>query len=267
MLLKGSDLAGYIKERQAKTVRRLKQAKNIHPKLVILQTSRDPVIDSYTSMKKRYGEDIGAEVTVKKIGQSDLNEKIETLNEDSSVHGIIVQLPLENDVDIEGILNSVVPTKDVDGLGESSKFDSASATAVMWLLAGYNIELLPPKKIVVVGKGRLVGGPLLKMLSSKEYDVTAADISTKDLQGVVKTAQALITATGRPGLIKSEWIREGAVVIDAGTASERSQVVGDVDPVAYDRQDIKITPPKGGLGPLTICVLFENLIKTAEESR
>jgi methylenetetrahydrofolate dehydrogenase (NADP+) / methenyltetrahydrofolate cyclohydrolase len=261
-ILNGADLASFIKERQARQVRALRQAHGITPKLAIIRTNPDPVVDVYMHLKKRYAEDIGAEVEVCEVAQSKAIAAIKKLNADKSVHGIIVQLPLPEPAETDAILSAVAPSKDVDGLHPRTTFDSATATAIHWLLSGYNINL-SGKKIVIVGQGRLVGKPLAAMWQASGLDVTTADITTADIPALVRTADVVVSATGSPGLITSSMLRPGAVVVDAGLATDKNGLVGDVAPDARERTDLTITPQKGGVGPLTVCALFDNLIRAA----
>jgi len=263
--LNGSELAGFIKERQAKSVRALRQAEGIHPKLAIIQLKDDPVINTYVRLKKAYGADILVDVEIHRIPQADAKELIAKLNADQSVHGIIVQLPIEDTSQTDELCNLVAPSKDVDALGVNSKHDPATPMAIMWLLAGYNIEL-QGKKILLVGYGKLVGQPLSKSLKESGRDVSVADRSTKDLAALSKDADIIITATGSPAILYADMIKNGAVVVDAGVASEEGKIVGDVAEDVYEREDLTITPKKGGVGPLTICALFENVIISARRS-
>lgn len=263
--LNGSDLAGFIKERQAHQVRGLIQAHGVRPKLAIVQTNHTPIIDAYVRLKKAYGADIQIEVDAHVISQEDALETIKQLNADSSVHGIIIQLPVAEPSQTGELVNAVDPTKDVDGLGENPAFDPATPTAVNWLLAGYNIEL-KGKKIVIVGQGRLVGAPLTRMFRDSGLDVETADIATEDLGALTRRAQVLITATGQPGLIKSDMIMPGAVVVDAGVATDAGKMVGDLADDVRERSDLSMTPAKGGVGPLTVCALFENVIEAARRT-
>ncbi|MEJ0073358.1 MAG: hypothetical protein WDN27_04760 [Candidatus Saccharibacteria bacterium] len=140
--------------------------------------------------------------------------------------------------------------------------DPATPLAIMWLLAGYNVDLRG-KKIVLVGRGKLVGAPLERILLASGYDVSVIDSKTPDMRSVVEQGEVIITATGQPGLLKSDMIQEGAVVVDAGVAGEQGKTVGDLAEDVYDRTDLTITPRKGGVGPLTICALFDNVIRAA----
>lgn len=260
--LSGSELAGFIKERQAKAVRGLRQAYSVQPKLAIVVTVDDPVINIYMRLKQRYGADILVEVDIHRISQAEIASTIQSLNNDDSVHGIIVQLPLQDPDQTEAVVNAVAPEKDVDALGQKALFDPATPTAILWLLAGYNVDL-KNKKVVILGKGKLVGEPLEHMLISSDLDAVALDDSDEVVKNVA-LADVIVTATGQPGVLTSEMIPLNAVVVDAGVAVEEGRAVGDLSEEVYERDDLKITPRKGGVGPLTVCALFENVIKAAK---
>jgi methylenetetrahydrofolate dehydrogenase (NADP+)/methenyltetrahydrofolate cyclohydrolase len=265
-LLNGSELVGYIKERQAREVRALIQARHITPKLVIIKSKgASSVIDTYVRMKQRYSEDIHIETVVETLSEDEMPAKIAELNEDASVHGMIVQLPLDDKDRTDEIVNLLAPEKDVDGLGANAGFDSATATAVNWLLAGYAVEL-KGKKIAIVGGGRLVGGPLAKMWMNSGFDVTVLGSKTEDIGSILRESDVIVTATGVPHLVTSSMVGVGAVVVDAGTASENGVIVGDVDESVREREDLTITPEKGGVGPLTITSLFDHVITAAKRA-
>lgn len=261
-ILNGRELAEFIKERQGRDVRSLRQAHGIEPKLAIVQCKDDPVINTYVRLKKQYGADILVDVDVHTIKQSEIPDLLATLNNDDSIHGIIVQLPLEDVSQTDDTVNMVAISKDVDALGENAEFEPATPMAIQWLLAGYNIDLRG-KKVLLVGKGKLVGKPLEKILKASEIDVTVADRKTANLADLSKEADIIITATGSPAILYADMIKNNAVVVDAGVASEDGKTVGDVAPDVYERDDLTITPTKGGVGPLTVCALFENVIRAA----
>lgn len=261
-ILDGKELASYIKERQAKQVRNLRQAWQIEPKLAIIQTIDNPVIDTYVALKRQYGEDILVDVEVHKIQQGVLMPTIAQLNNDPTVHGIIIQLPLQDESRTDAAVNAVAPAKDVDGLGQHATLTPATAMAIDWLLAGYNVDL-KNRSIAIVGNGRLVGAPLAKLWATAGYDVTVYDDSTDDLQASLRGAGVVITATGVPSLVTASMLQPGAVVVDAGTAAEHGKIVGDLAPDVRERSDLTITPEKGGVGPLTVTALFDNVIQAA----
>jgi methylenetetrahydrofolate dehydrogenase (NADP+)/methenyltetrahydrofolate cyclohydrolase len=261
-LLNGGELAGFIKERQAKEVRALKQAWGINPKLAIVLCTDNPVIATYIKLKQRYGEDLLVDVDVHKVEQSAIPDLLKQLNADTSVHGIIVQLPLEDPSQTEELVNLVAPEKDVDALGVNAIFDPATPMAIMWLLAGYNVDLRG-KQILLVGRGKLVGAPLEKMMLTSDLNVQVIDSKTSDLAAAAHDADVIITATGSAGIVDSAMVKPGTVVVDAGVASENGKTVGDVADDLFERDDIVITPRKGGVGPLTVCALFDNVIRAA----
>lgn len=261
-ILDGLELAGYIKERQLKQVRALRLSWRVIPRLAIVYTGNNPVIDTYIRLKRAYGEDITVEVDVYNPSDAELMNQIETLNRDENVHGIIIQLPLADESQTATAVNAVAPEKDVDGLGLQPMFTPATAMAIDWLLAGYNIELCG-KKIAIVGNGRLVGAPLNKLWISAGFDVSVYDSKTIDLTGELKKSDVIVTATGVPGLVTDYMIKYGATVVDAGTAAEHGKIVGDLSADVRERQDLTITPIKGGVGPLTVTALFDNVINSA----
>lgn len=264
-ILNGRELAGFIKERQAKQVRALRQAVNIEPKLAIVVAKDDPVIETYIRLKKAYGSDILIDVDIHRVSQNEVPGLLDKLNADKSVHGIIVQLPLADPDQTDTIVNLVAPEKDVDALGKNPEYEPATPMAIMWLLAGYNVDL-QGKKVLLVGRGKLVGAPLEKLLQSMGIDVEVVDREAKDLSVHTRDADVIITATGSPAIIYSDMIKEKAVVVDAGVASESGKTVGDLDDDIYERDDLTITPKKGGVGPLTVCALFENVIHAARRA-
>ncbi|MBR3365923.1 bifunctional 5,10-methylenetetrahydrofolate dehydrogenase/5,10-methenyltetrahydrofolate cyclohydrolase [Candidatus Saccharibacteria bacterium] len=277
-ILDGKELAGFVKERQAAEVRSL-QAQGVSPKLVIIRDSENPVIVKYVNLKIAYGEDIGVKVLDVLVKDADGAKKaIKEANSDPTVSGVIVQLPLRDISKTDEVISLITPEKDVDGLSGSildlkfaqgekvefsnRPFDSATATAINWLLTGYDVNL-SDKKIALVGRGRLVGAPLYRMFVNSGLDVTVfghnADLA------VLKDYDLIISATGVAHLIKSAMIKPKAVVVDAGTASEGGKLVGDVDPEVLERKDLAaVTPVVGGVGPLTVAALFDNVIRGAK---
>ncbi len=260
-LLNGSELAEFIKQRQAQQVRALRQAHGVAPKLAIVVTVDNPVIETYMRLKKQYGADILIDVDIHRVKQTEVKQLLNVLSNDKTVHGIIVQLPLEDPSQTDEIVNMVAPDKDVDALGKKAKFEPATPMAIMWLLAGHNVDLAG-KRVLLVGRGKLVGAPLEKILKSSGIDVHVAERGA-DLKREALEADIIITATGTPAILKANMIKQGAVVVDAGVASESGKTVGDLAHDVYERDDLTITPKKGGVGPLTVCALFENVIRAS----
>ena len=266
--LNGSELAGFIKERQAKQVRALRQAWHINPRLAIVTDVENPVIETYMRLKQRYGADILIDVEIYRVPAGGALEVIQELNNRDDVQGIILQLPISNPEQTEELLESIREDKDVDGLRKRAIFQAATPTAISWLLAGYGVDL-KGKKVAIVGRGRLVGAPLEKMWLKSGVDVTVFE-KGDDLSQLINY-DIIVSATGVPGLIKSRMIKPKSVVIDAGTASENGKIVGDVSEEVRQRNDVIITPKKGGVGPLTVSALFDNVItaclKIANQSK
>jgi methylenetetrahydrofolate dehydrogenase (NADP+)/methenyltetrahydrofolate cyclohydrolase len=261
-LMTSKEPVAQIKTNQLQSAEQLK-ASGITPKLAIVVTVDSPVINAYMKMKQKYGADLGAEVEVHRITVNEAADTLAQLNADEAVHGIIVQLPLADTDRTEEVVNQVAPEKDVDALGSRASFIPATPMAILWLIAGYNVDL-HSKKVVLVGRGKLVGAPLERLLQDEGVDVTVATRSTTpDIPAVVRTADVIITATGHHGAVQSDMIKEGAVVVDAGVAGEGGKTVGDLNPDVYEREDLLVTPTKGGVGPLTVCALFENVLTAA----
>jgi methylenetetrahydrofolate dehydrogenase (NADP+)/methenyltetrahydrofolate cyclohydrolase len=260
--LNGAELADYIIERQAKQIRALRQAHKVFPKLAIILTDDHPASVKYTTMKQRLGAEILLDVVLEKVTMETITDVIARHNADPETHGIIVQLPIADLSRTEEIVKSIAPEKDVDGLGSSEFFDPATPMAILWLLAGYNVELRG-KKIVIIGKGRLVGAPLIRMLRDSHIEPVVAERDS-DLKELCKDADIIISATGKPGLLTADILPKNAVVVDAGVAGEGGVLKGDIAEEVYQsRDDLTITPQKGGVGPLTVRALFDNVIRAA----
>ncbi|MBR3252864.1 bifunctional 5,10-methylenetetrahydrofolate dehydrogenase/5,10-methenyltetrahydrofolate cyclohydrolase [Candidatus Saccharibacteria bacterium] len=264
-ILNGRELAGFIKERQAGQVSSLIRRLGRKPKLLIIRDSDNPVILKYVNLKILYGEDIGVVVEDYLASSSDdIKDKILAANDDPEIDGIILQLPILEKEKTDELTSMILPSKDVDGLSGKGNFDSATATAILWLLTGYDIDL-NGRKIALVGRGKLVGAPLYKMLTLSGLNVEMFH-SGSDLSRL-KDFDVIITATGKPGLILDEYVASGAVIVDAGTASEDGVLKGDVSNEVRERGDLlAITPVIGGVGPLTITCLFDHVIQAAEKA-
>lgn len=261
MKLDGDELASYIKQRHSGEIR----AMRIKPKLAIIMHANAGIATrTYVERtKKGYAVDIGAECEIHEVtlDQAGVIELIEKLNNDASVHGIIVQLPYP-DVDTEAVVAAVAPHKDIDGLNPDSNFDMPTPQAILWILAAYNISY-KDKKVAVVGQGRLVGAPVADMLESSGALVTRCDSSTKDLAAVTLEADIVISATGIAKLIKPDMIRPGTVIVGAGTSDVGGSTKGDLDKELYKDDTLKVARNTGGVGPVTVAALFDNLLIAA----
>ena len=259
-ILNGEELASFIKERQFHVVRGMAKK----PKLLIIRDSDNPVILKYVNLKKQYGEDIGIPVEDFCAKSSDeIREKILSANADPEISGIIVQLPILEREKTDELTALISPEKDVDGLAPNGDFDSATATAINWLLAGYGVDLAA-QKIALVGKGKLVGAPLYCMWTNSGFDVSL--FHRGDNLSNLRGFSLIVSATGSAHIITNEMVAPGAIIVDAGTASEGGVLVGDVADEVRLRNDLSaITPRVGGVGPLTVTCLFEHVIEAANK--
>lgn len=247
------------------------------PTLAIVQVGDRPDSTTYVTSKIKFGESVGVGVLLNKFDQSiseeDLLDEIDKLNKDESVDGIIVQLPLPQHINSEKIINSINSGKDVDGLKTSlpDLITPATGRAVAELLKFYEINVAD-KKVVVIGRSRLAGGPIAKMLEHKGALVTVCHKGTPNIPVLTQEADILVSAAGVPNLITKDYVKEGQVVIDVGInriLKERGEnkiidpgykIVGDV---AFDEVEpvvAAISPVPGGVGPLTVACLFMNLL-------
>ena len=254
-ILNGRELADFIKERQAHVVASMDKK----PALLIIRDSDNPVITKYVNLKIAYGSDIGVKVIdYRATSTDDIRDKILSANKDPEINGIILQLPIKEKDQTDSLTSLIAPEKDVDGLSGQGNYDSATATAILWLLSAYDIDVAH-QKIAIVGRGKLVGAPLYKMFTASNYDVSlfhrGSDLTKLNQYDII------ITATGVPGLIASSMLKPGATVVDAGTASENGILKGDVQDEVRLRNDLTaITPTTGGVGPLTVACLFEHTL-------
>ena len=244
----------------------------IKAKLAVILVGTDPASEAYVKRKGKVCEDIGIAFELIKFPQDSNEEsiinKIRTLNQNSTITGILVQLPLPKHLNTDKIINAVILEKDVDGLSVASmkKLEQGdeilvccTPKGIITLLTYYDIKL-KDKHIILVGHGRLVGKPLAIMLKNRKLNVTICDEFTKDIKSKTRKADVLISATGVPHLITEDYVKEGAVVIDAGTSKKDNKLVGDVDFEQVKKKTSYITPVPGGIGPMTIAMLVENII-------
>ena len=244
------------------------------PRLVVIMVGDNPASASYIKIKQKRGEEIGVTVDVQHyaadINQDDLKKEIEKFNSQSDARGIIVQLPLPNHLDRDTILNAVDPKLDVDCLTSENKqrlirgeplYLPPAAAAVMKILEYYNIELTG-RSVLIVGSGDLIGKPLSAILLSKKIPFQLANRHTENLNELAAKADVIITGVGKAGLITGGMIKDGAVLIDAGTTgSDEGEIVGDVDAQSVTGKASLLAPVPGGVGPVTVAMLLENLVK------
>lgn len=253
-------------------------AKGIQPRLDVLVAAQDPASQAYVRMKRTWCEKAGIisgsyEVTAD-WSQSQLIDKIHELNADPEVHGVLIQHPLPAHLDESEALLTLGPEKDVDGITPQSMgrltcdlpgFRCATPLGIMTMLEHYGIPL-EGKHAVVIGRSVILGKPAALMLLQKNATVTIAHSRTKDLPDLCRTADIVVAAVGRPEMVKGDWIKPGAVVVDAGynKVEGKSHDVGDVDFEGARHNASWITPVPGGVGPMTVASLLRNTVLAAE---
>jgi methylenetetrahydrofolate dehydrogenase (NADP+)/methenyltetrahydrofolate cyclohydrolase len=247
-LLAAENIVGFIQQRHVQQVVGFTPP----PRLAIIRSSDNEAAERYLRAKAQYGAAIGVPVDIYVESPASLIDRIHALNADPATTGIIVQLPLPSPELTSAALAAVAPAKDVDGLGPNSPFEAATPKAALWLLAAYNVDLRG--RIVIVGQGRLVGKPLADRLEASGHEVVRCDIHTTDLAAATRTADIIFTGTGTPSLIKPGMVKPGAVIVDTGSPRQ------ELDPALYDDPTLTITPNPGGVGPMTVASLFDNLI-------
>ncbi|MCE5323058.1 bifunctional 5,10-methylenetetrahydrofolate dehydrogenase/5,10-methenyltetrahydrofolate cyclohydrolase [bacterium] len=278
-ILDGSATAKEIRTELAGRVEKLKSEKDITPRLSVILVGNDPASVTYTRMKKKACEATGmisdlielpAEST-----QQQVKDIIKKLNDDPSVHGIMVQHPVPSHLDELDILATVSVDKDVDGISALSlgrlvlgtaDFVSCTPLGIVTLLERYGIEI-KGKEAVVVGRSIILGKPVALALIERHATVTICHSRTQNLADVVGRADILVAAIGKPEFIKGSWIKEGAVVVDAGynKVEGTSHDVGDVEFDEAAKRASYITPVPGGVGPMTIAMLLSQTVKSAEK--
>ena len=272
-----------VAERAAKLI-----ARGIRPGIAVVLVGEDPASVVYTTSKGRAAEEAGMyslnlRLSVD-ISQADLLAKVDALNSDPKIHGILVQMPLPKHIDPDTVIRRVDPTKDVDGfhpvnvgkmlVGERDGFIPCTPAGIQVLLRESGVST-PGKNCVVIGRSNIVGKPMAAIMMQDNENanctVTVCHRHTVDLAAHTRRADILIVAAGRPRIVTGEMVKKGAVVIDVGTnrvedASTKSgtRLTGDVDFDSVRQVASKITPVPGGVGPMTIAMLMANTVRAAE---
>jgi methylenetetrahydrofolate dehydrogenase (NADP+)/methenyltetrahydrofolate cyclohydrolase len=268
---------------------RLLGEKGIQPGLAVIIVGEDPASEVYVASKSRMANECGF-LSVKRelpaaTGEAELVRLIEELDADPKIHGILVQLPLPGHIDAKRVIQLVAPEKDVDGFSfvnigklRTGELDTAflpcTPAGCMLLIERVRGRDLAGLDAVVVGRSNIVGKPMANLLLAADCTVTIAHSRTRDLASVIGRADILVAAVGRPEMIKGEWIKPGATVIDVGInrvpAPERGEgktrLVGDVEHAAAEKVAGAITPVPGGVGPMTIAMLMVNTLTSAYRS-
>mgnify|MGYP000371410604 FL=1 len=281
-LIDGKKFADSLCNKISKEVSKLKE-KNVTPGLAVIRVGEDPASTVYINMKAKKTKEVGmhsvTKILDKNTSQDSLLKVVEELNNDKSINGILVQLPLPKQINTDSIINTINPDKDVDGF-------HAINTGRLWT----NIDSLVPctplgckmllldelkdltgKKAIIVGRSNIVGKPMASLLISENCTVTIAHSKTENLKDEVKKSDIVIAAVGVPEMIKGSWIKPGATVIDVGInriGNGKKKLVGDVEFSEVKKIAGAITPVPGGVGPMTIaCLLHNTLIATCRKNK
>jgi methylenetetrahydrofolate dehydrogenase (NADP+) / methenyltetrahydrofolate cyclohydrolase len=277
-LIDGKVIAAQIRQSVKQTVQGRLAAGQRPPGLAVIQVGNDPASEVYVANKRKSCQDVGFVSKAYDLpadsGQEELLTLIDTLNSDPQIDGILVQLPLPSGIDPETVIERIHPDKDVDGfhpynIGRLAVrlplLRSCTPLGIITLLKSTGIELLG-KEAVVVGASNIVGRPMSLELLLAGCTVTTCHRFTQDLHAHVARADILVVAVGKPGLVKGEWIKPGAIVIDVGmNRTVQGKLVGDVEFDAARERAAWITPVPGGVGPMTVATLLQNTLYAAEQ--
>lgn len=281
-LIDGKAFAARVREGVAADVAKLK-ARGVTPGLAVVIVGEDPASQVYVRNKVRQTAEVGMHSVHHELpaetSQKDLVAKVRELNADNSINGILVQLPLPKHIDEAAVIETIAPEKDVDGFHVVNTGLLATGGEGMvpctplgcLLMLKDRLGDLSGKKAVVVGRSNIVGKPMAQLLLDANCTVTIAHSRTKDLPAEVRAADIVVAAVGRPEMIKGDWIKEGAVVIDVGInridapelGEGKTRLVGDVDFGGAAPHAGAITPVPGGVGPMTIACLLKNTVTAA----
>ncbi|RAL95512.1 bifunctional methylenetetrahydrofolate dehydrogenase/methenyltetrahydrofolate cyclohydrolase [Agrobacterium sp. MS2] len=289
VVIDGKAKAASVTEAVRASAEALEAKKGVKPGLAVVIVGNDPASHAYVNSKSKMAKQCGfnsiQHTLPEETTQADLLKLVGELNADASIHGILVQLPLPKHFNSDEIIQSILPEKDVDGLsvlnaGKLATGDlatgliSCTPAGAMLLVRGIHGDDLSGLNAVVIGRSNLFGKPMGQLLLNANATVTMAHSRTKDLAGICKTADILVAAVGRAAMVKGDWVKSGATVIDVGInripapekGEGKSKLVGDV---AYDEASAvaaAITPVPGGVGPMTIAMLMANTVIAAHRA-
>ena len=287
-IIDGKAFAAKIRAEVKEDSDKLISQKQVDPCLAVVLVGENPASKVYVGQKSKMAKECNIKTKDYKLDESTDQETllklIEDLNNDSTVHGILVQLPLPKQIDERKVIDTIVVEKDVDGFhainagrlsigGDMLKRAFIPCTPLgSLLLLKDQVDDLKGKNAVVVGRSNIVGKPMSQLLIEESCTVTIVHSKTKDIETVCAQADVVVVAVGRPEMVDANWLKEGAVVIDVGInripitkedGSEGSKIVGDVDFASASEKASKITPVPGGVGPMTIACLLRNTVTSA----
>lgn len=278
IIIDGKKMASEIRKEIAKEVEEFKGKNSFAPKLVVVLVGKDPASELYVKMKAKACEEVGIESQIYNLSEETKEEEllklVRDLNQDKSVHGILVQFPLPKQIDAKKIVCEINPSKDVDGfhpvnIGRlyeglaGEHLLPCTPKGIMKMLERMKINL-EGKEAVVVGRSIIVGRPVASMLLNRNATVTVCHSKTKNLGEITRKADILVSAVGKERIITRNMVKEGAVVIDCGTSRKGGKSIGDVDFENVKDITSYITPVPGGVGPMTVAMLLENTLEAAK---
>ena len=282
MNIDGKALAQELRDSLAVEVAQLREERGITPGLTVILVGEDPASQVYVRNKVRQTKEVGMISNEIRMpadsSQQALLDELDKLNNDPAVHGILVQLPLPKHIDEALIIDTILPEKDVDGFhpmnsgrlcnGDDAALVPCTPQGCVLLAKKHLGDNLSGKHAVVIGRSNIVGKPVSLLLLQESCTVTIAHSRTKDLPALCATADILVAAVGRPEMVKADWVKPGATVIDVGinridTEDDKGRLVGDVDFADVEPVAEAITPVPGGVGPMTIACLLKNTVEAA----
>jgi len=282
MNIDGKALAQELRDSLAVEVAQLREERGITPGLTVILVGEDPASQVYVRNKVRQTKEVGMISNEIRMpadsSQQALLDELDKLNNDPAVHGILVQLPLPKHIDEALIIDTILPEKDVDGFhpmnsgrlcnGDDAALVPCTPQGCVLLAKKHLGDNLSGKHAVVIGRSNIVGKPVSLLLLQESCTVTIAHSRTKDLPALCATADILVAAVGRPQMVKADWVKPGATVIDVGinridTEDGKGRLVGDVDFADVEPVAEAITPVPGGVGPMTIACLLKNTVEAA----
>ncbi len=273
MIIDGKKTAAELREDLKKKIIKFKSTLNTVPGLTVILVGEDPASKIYVKNKEKFAKEIGINSEVirypEKIEERVVLDKILELNKDKKISGILVQLPLPKHIDKKKVIETILPNKDVDGFHPvnvgnlSSGYDSNIPCTPLgcYLLLKKVEKNLNGKHAVIIGRSNLNGKPMAQLLLRENCTVTVTHSKTKDLKAECNRADIIVAAVGKAKLVKSDWVKKGAIVIDVGINKTDSGIVGDVDFEEVSKVAKAITPVPGGVGPMTIACLLNNTIE------
>lgn len=275
MNLDGKEVAKKVKNKIKEEIEKIVEKYNECPELAVIQVGDNAASKIYVNSKIKQCEEVGIKsrsyIFPENISEQEILDKIDELNKDKKVSGILVQLPLPDHINTPKIIEEIALEKDVDGfkpenlgkvvLGDETAFISCTPAGIIKLLEEYKISL-EGKDVVIVGRSNIVGKPMMALLVNEGATVTVCNSKTKDIEEKTKRADILIVAVGKKSLITSEMVKDGVIVVDVGiNRDENNKICGDVDFESVSKKAQYITPVPGGVGPMTIAMLLSNTLK------